>query len=330
MIVWAAWAIRRIRASRVPTPLRRLRLRGTEVVLKDETALPTGSLKYRTVAAMFCHAIASGRVTKGTQVVVATAGAVAVAAVRCAALIDLPCTALVPAKADPLVLKGIEAAGGRWQRAERPPAALQQEARALASGWGGHFLDHFTDAEPAVAAWPPTIADELFAQLPVPPRWIVVGAGTGATSAALGRHIRREGLPTRLALVDPENSAYLPAWATGAHDYGTGMPSRIPGIGRPRVEPGFQPGVFDLAIPIPDAASVAALHWLHRNGIPAGPSTGTALWGIHHLITFMREEGPMAAIIADGPDPYRETYLNPAWLQAKGLDPGAYAGQLPE
>jgi cysteine synthase A len=108
---------------------------------------------------------------------------------------------------------------------------------------------------------------------------------------------------------------------TGARDYGTGMPSRIPGIGRPRVEPGFQPGVVDLVIPVPDAASVAALHWLHRHGVDAGPSTGAALWGIRHLTTAMGEQGPLAMIISDGGGRYRETYLDPAWVRARGLDP---------
>ncbi|MFD0204191.1 MULTISPECIES: pyridoxal-phosphate dependent enzyme [Saccharothrix] len=328
MGAWAARAIRRVREDHRPTPLRRLSVGTAEVFLKDETALPTGSTKDRTVAAMFRHAIASGRITEGTGVVVATAGAVAVAAARIAALLDLPFTALVPAKADPAVLARIDEAGGRWQRAEQPPAALQHEARALAERWGACFLDHFAEAEPAVAAWPPTIADELFAQLPEPPRWVVVGAGTGATSAAIGRHIRTEGLDTKLAVVDPENSAYFPAWASGARDYGTGMPSRIPGIGRPRVEPGFQPGVVDLVIPVPDAASVAALRWLHHHGVDAGPSTGTALWGVHHLTAVMRERGPLVTIIADGGDPYRETYLDPAWPRANGLDPGPHEDAL--
>lgn len=320
MNAWAAQAIRRIRTE--PTPLRRLPVGGTEIVLKDESALPTGSTKHRTVAAMFRHAIASGRITESSEIIVATAGAVAVAAAHFATLLELPCTALVPAKADPHVLTKIERAGGRWQHADGPPAALQQEARALAERWGGHFLDHFTDAEPAVTAWPPTIADELFGQLSEPPQWIVVGVGTGATSAAIGRHIRTKGLPTKLAIVDPENSAYFPAWATGAHDYGTGMPSRIPGIGRPRVEPGFQPGVVDLAIPVPDAASAAAFHWLQRHGVDAGPSTGTNLWGIHHLITTMGQEGSLVTIIADSGESYRD------WLRTKGLDPGPYLDLL--
>lgn len=320
--MWAAQAISRIRTE--PTPLRRLTVGGVEIVLKDETALPTGSTKHRTVAAMFRHAIASGRIDEGGEVIVATNGAVAVAAAYFASLLDLGCTALVPAKADPKVLERIEQAGGRWQRAEGPPAGLQQEARELAERWGAHFLDHFTDAEPAVAAWPPTIADELFGQLTAPPQWIVVGVGTGATSAAIGRHIRTHGLPTKLAIVDPENSAYFPAWTTGAHDYGTGMPSRIPGIGRPRVEPGFQPGLVDLAIPVPDAASVAALHWLHRQDIDAGPSTGASLWGIRHLVTQMGQTGPVVTVIGDSGEPYRDTYLNPDWLRTKGLDPGPH------
>lgn len=329
MNAWAASAIRLVRADHRPTPLRRIEFEGAELVLKDESSFATGSTKQRTVAAMFCHAIASGRITEGGQVIVATAGAVAVATARFATLLGLSCTALVPATTDPAVLGRIDAAGGRWQRAEGPPAALQHEARALSDRWGAHFLDHFTDAEPSIAAWPPTIADELFGQLSQPPRWIVVGAGTGATSAAFGRNLRTAGLDTKLAVVDPDNSAYFPAWASGAADYGTGMPSRIPGIGRPRVEPGFQPGVVDLVIPVPDAASVAALHWLHRAGIDAGPSTGTALWGVHHLITEMRQAGPVVSIIADGGGPYRDTFLNPSWLRAKELDPSPFRHQLP-
>lgn len=328
MTTWAADAIRTIRAEHRPTPLRTLRAGGIEIVVKDESALPTGSTKHRTVAAMFCHAIASGDITETTHVITATAGPVAIAAAHFAALLHLPSTALVPAKTTAEVLARIEKEGGRHHKAEQPPAALQQEARVLADRWGGFFLDHFAAAEPAVAAWPPTVADELFAQLPEPPQWIVVGAGTGATATALGRHIRREGLPTRLALADPENSAYFPAWATGARDYGTGMPSRIPGIGRPRTEPGFHPGVLDLAIPVPDGASAAALLWLHDQGVDAGPATGTSLWAIHHLTTKMNQPGPMATLITEHGAPYRTTHLNREWLSAKGMDPAPHEREL--
>ncbi|MGI5325338.1 pyridoxal-phosphate dependent enzyme [Actinomadura nitritigenes] len=156
---------------------------------------------------------------------------------------------------------------------------------------------------------------------------MVVGAGSGATSTAIGREIRRRGLSTRLAVADPENSAYFPGWASGAGDYATGIPSRIEGIGRPRMEPGFTPSLVDLVVPVPDAASVAAMRILREvTGVSAGPSTGTALWAAFHLAAKMRREGQrgaIAALICDDGALYENTYYNDAWLAAKALDPGA-------
>ncbi|MFC9123198.1 PLP-dependent cysteine synthase family protein [Streptomyces sp. NPDC057067] len=336
---WAAQALRRVRAGGAdvtPTPLRPLPLpaiRGIDIYLKDESAHPTGSIKYRLVRALFREAIANGTLTAGTPVIAATSGAVAVAGAHFARLLDLAFTAVVPAGTPAGVLARIGAEGGRWQVGEQPPAAVQQEARALAERLGGHFLDHFADAGRAMAVCgEPTVADEIFAQLagerhPVP-EWIVTGAGTGATSASVGRHLRDHGRKTRLAVVDPENSAYFPAWASGCADYTTGMPSRIPGIGRPRTEPGFLPEVIDLMIPVPDAASVAALRWLRTAaGIDAGPSTGTHFWGTCHLVARMREagvRGSVVTLIGDTAEPYLTTHLDPSWVRARGLDPAPY------
>ncbi|MFF3176022.1 PLP-dependent cysteine synthase family protein [Streptomyces sp. NPDC057900] len=340
---WAAEAIRRVRedgSHLLPTPLRALSLPGVpgvDIYLKDESAHPTGSMKYRLVRAMFCEAVASGALTADTPVIAATSGAVAVAGARFARLLGLEFTTVVPAKTAPEVLAAIAAEGGRWQRGEQPPAAAQTEARALAERLGGHFLDHFTDAERAVAGCGgPTVADEIFDRLggePHPvPEWIVTGAGTGATSAVIGRHLRRDGHPTRLAVVDPENSAYFPAWASGCADYATGMPSRIPGIGRPRTEPGFRPALIDLMIPVPDAASLAAVRWLRTAaGIEAGPSTGTNLWGTCHLVARMREagiRGSVVTLVGDGAGPYRSTHLDPAWARERGLDPTPYEAAI--
>ncbi|MFE5097869.1 pyridoxal-phosphate dependent enzyme [Streptomyces sp. NPDC056638] len=246
-------------------------------------------------------------------------------------------TTVVPARTPADVLDTIEREGGRWQVGERPPAALQDEGNALAERLGGHFLDHFTGAERAVAACGgPTIADEVFEQMrgePNPvPEWIVTGVGTGATSATIGRHLRRHGHLSRLAVVDPKHSAYFPAWASRCADYTTGMPTRIPGIGRPRTEAGFLPAVIDLIIPVPDAASIAALRWLRTvAGVQGGPATGTNFWGTCHLVARMRDagrRGSVVTIIGDTADAYRNTHLNEAWVQAQGLDPAPYEADL--
>lgn len=337
---WADDALRRVQAESRATPLRPVApasVGGIEVLLKDESVLPTGSLKYRHLRAMFCHAITQGRITAGTHVVVGTGGAVAVAGAHFARLLGLAFTAVVPSKTGAGVLERIERHGGRWQYGESPPVAVQQEAAALAERMAGHFLDHFADADTAMSTATsgtgPTIADEVFAEVAAP-AWVVVGVGTGATSAAIGRHLRAHGLPTRLAVVDPENSAYFPAWVTGAADYGTGMPSRIPGIGRPRVEPGFQPDLIDLVIPVPDAASVAAMRWVrNKAGVDAGPATGANMWGVRQLVRRMRQEdsdGVIVTINGDGGEAYRHTHLDPAWVLERGLDPALFEGELAE
>src|SRR3546814_3111011 len=50
---------------------------------------------------------------------------------------------------------------------------------------------------------------------------------------------------TRLAVVDPEGSVFAESWRSGRTDLITDARSRIEGIGRPRVEPSFQPHVID-------------------------------------------------------------------------------------
>src|SRR5258705_13952578 len=113
----------------------------------------------------------------------------------------------------------IEFHGGRCHFVERS-GQIYGEAKRLAEKTGGHYMDQFTYAERATD-WRGNnnIAESIFEQLalerhPVP-TWIVVGAGTGGTSATIGRYLRYRRHQTRLAVVDPENSAYAPGWAAG-------------------------------------------------------------------------------------------------------------------
>ena len=129
----------------------------------------------------------------------------------------------------------------------------------MAAEAGGHYLDQFTNAERATD-WRGNnnIAESIFSQMqgethPVPD-WVVMSAGTGGTSATIGRYIRYRNLATRLCVVDVENSVFYDAYRSGDLDMTCPRGSRIEGIGRPRVEPSFIPGVIDHMIRIPDAA----------------------------------------------------------------------------
>lgn len=299
-----------------------------QLYLKDESTHITGSLKHRLARSLFLYALCNGQITENTTVVEASSGSTAVSEAYFAKLLGLEFVAVVPAKTSPRKIALIEAQGGRCHFVQRAPDMYPEAAR-LAAECGGHYLDQFTNAERATD-WRGNnnIAESIFDQMalethPVP-EWIVVGAGTGGTSATIGRYIRYRRHATRLAVVDPENSAFYGGYETRCADYSTGMPSRIEGIGRPRVEPSFVPEVVDRMFEVPDAASIAAArHASAVLGRRVGGSTGTNLWGAFALLAEMitaGRSGSVVTLLCDGGDRYAGTYYDDDWVAAQGLD----------
>ncbi|WP_026555416.1 PLP-dependent cysteine synthase family protein [Arthrobacter sp. 35W] len=309
---------------------------GVQLYLKDESRHRTGSLKHRLARSLFLFGLVNGWISEGTTIVEASSGSTAVSEAYFAQLLGLPFVAVMTRSTSHEKVSLIEQYGGSCHfvdRAEEVYAA----AAAVAQRTGGHYMDQFTYAERATD-WRGNnnIAESIFDQLsleehPVP-RWIVVGAGTGGTSATIGRYLRYHRHATQLAVVDPENSAFHGAWLSGDTTHSTGMSSRIEGIGRPRMEPSFVPAVIDAMIQVPDAASVAAMEHLGRlTGLNAGPSTGTNLWGVWQLVADMvarGERGSIVTLMCDGGERYARSYGNEAWLAEKGLAPGVHAQTL--
>lgn len=301
---------------------------GIDLYLKDESVHPTGSLKHRLARSLLLYGLVNGRIGPATVLVEASSGSTAVSEAYFARMLGLEFVTVVPRKTSQQKIDLIEFYGGRCHFVDVPPA-MYSEAERLAAECGGHYLDQFTYAERATD-WRGNnnIAESVFSQLrderhPVP-AWIVVGAGTGGTSATFGRYVRYRRHPTGIAVVDPENSAYFGAWETGVTDYETGMPSRIEGIGRPRVEPSFVPEVIDEMIRVPDAASLAAIRFLReRTGHWAGGSTGTNLCGAFALISRMLqrgERGSVVTLLCDSGERYTHTYYDDDWLAEHGFE----------
>jgi cysteine synthase len=309
-----------------------------ELYLKDETTHITGSLKHRLARSLFLYALCNGWIGEGTTVIEASSGSTAVSEAYFAALLGLPFIAVMPSSTSAAKIALIESQGGRCHFVAQS-SQVYAEAERLAEETGGHYLDQFTNAERATD-WRGNnnIAESIFEQLrdeahPIP-EWIVVGAGTGGTSATIGRFIRYRRHATRLCVVDPENSAFFPSYAQGRRDVVTGMSSRIEGIGRPRVEPSFLPDVVDRMVVVPDAASIAAAHHVSAVlGRRVGPSTGTNLWGAFGLLAEMIAQGRSGSVVtllADSGDRYADTYFCDEWLTSQGLDPSDSASVLVE
>jgi cysteine synthase A len=309
---------------------------GVQLYLKDESTHPTGSLKHRLARSLFLYGLCSGQITEGSTVVEASSGSTAVSEAYFARMLGLPFVAVMPAATSPEKIELIEFHGGRCHLVAEA-GTVYDEARRIAAETGGHYLDQFTYAERATD-WRGNnnIAESIFEQLSREahsvPEWIVVGAGTGGTSATIGRYLRYRRLPTRLAVVDPEGSSFFPGWRDDDPGTATGRSSRIEGIGRPRVEPSFVPTIVDRMICVPDAASLAAMRELERvTGRRAGGSTGTNLWGAFQLVAEMvaaGRTGSVVTLLCDGGERYAHTYYADEWVAAQGLDLAPHAQTL--
>ena len=331
---WVDEAVRRVEADanrsadthlvRVPLPS----FPDIDIYLKDESTHPTGSLKHRLARSLFLYALCNGQLHEGSTVVEASSGSTAISEAYFARMLGLPFVAVMPRSTSTEKIALIEREGGRCHLVD-DPSSVYAVAAELADAAGGLYLDQFTFAERATD-WRGNnnIAESIFEQMrlerfPVP-RWIVVGAGTGGTSATIGRYLRYRRHPTGLAVVDPENSAFFAAWRDGDDSVTTGCGSRIEGIGRPRVEPSFVPGVVDRMIAVPDAASVAAARAVGGVlGRRVGASTGTNVWGALTIAAQLRtagERGSIVTLLCDGGERYARTYFDDGWLAEQGID----------
>jgi len=309
---------------------------GVSLYLKDESTHPTGSLKHRLARSLFLFAICNGWVGPETTIVEASSGSTAVSEAYFAKLLGLPFVAVIPASTSPEKISQIEFHGGSVHLVD-DPTRLHKEAHHLAREVGGHFMDQFTYAE-RVTDWRGNnnIADTIFEQMaqeecPVP-AWIVCGAGTGGTSATIGRYSRYQGFDTKICVVDPENSVFYDFFHTGNCLLSCDKGSRVEGIGRPRVEASFVTTVIDEMIKVPDAASYAALRYLeHALSRKFGGSTGTNMIGAAQIMARMAangEKGSVVTLICDPGDRYLDTYYNDAWLAENGYDIAPFEGQL--
>ena len=331
---WSAAAIdclRREAARSADTHLLHMRFpafAGIDFYFKDEAAHPTGSLKHRLARSLFLYALCNGRLREGQTVVDASSGSTAISEAWFARLLGLPFVAVMPDCTAPAKIEAVRALGGRCELTGAG-VCTQAHARAIAAD-GACFLDQFGLAERATD-WRGNnnIAESILGQLerePHPqPAWIVCGAGTGGTSATIGRYLRYRGLDTRLCVAEPAGGGFAQGWRSRDPAASASRPTLIEGIGRAKVEPGFLFDVVDAVVEVEDADSIAAT-WLleERFGRRYGGSSGTNFVACLELASAMRargDTGSIATLLCDRGERYAETLFDRDWLANHGIDP---------
>ncbi|TKF29565.1 PLP-dependent cysteine synthase family protein [Enterovibrio norvegicus] len=327
---WVCDAIRKIEADvqrSADTHLIKLDIpyfNDIDIYLKDESTHPTGSLKHRLARSLFLYALCNGWINQDTTIIESSSGSTAISEAYFARLLGLRFIAVVPKTTSKKKIEQIQFYGGEAHFVERSDE-IYAESHRLAEALNGHYMDQFTYAERATD-WRSNnnIANSIFEQMKYEryaiPSWIVMSPGTGGTSATIGRFIRYRCHPTQLMAVDPENSVFHDYFKTGDKTLTLDRGSKIEGIGRPRVEPSFIPGVIDRMETIADVDSVAVTHWLESIiGRKAGPSTGTNLMGVLMLAEEMKargERGSLVTLLCDSGERYLDSYCNDEWIKA--------------
>ncbi len=330
---WAREAIRIIEADFQRSadthliPLDLPGLPGVELYFKDESSHPTGSLKHRLARSLFLYALCNGWLKPGAPVIEASSGSTAISEAYFARLLGLPFIAVMPATTSKEKIAQIAFYGGQSHLVE-DPTQIYAESERLAREGGGHFMDQFTYAERATD-WRANnnIAESIFQQLRFErfpePSWLVSSPGTGGTNATLGRYVRYRQHCTKVLCADAERSVFFDYYQSGDASLRLEWGSRIEGIGRPRVEASFLPQVIDAMCKVPDALSLAAMHYLaQRLGRRVGGSSGTNLIGallVAQRMVTAGEQGSVVAILCDGGERYATTYYDQTWLQAQGF-----------
>lgn len=311
---------------------------GVDLYLKDESTHPTGSLKHRLARSLFLYSLCNGWIRPGRPIVEASSGSTAVSEAYFARLIGVPFVAVMARSTSAEKVKLIEFHGGSCIYVDNANE-VYAAAADFAEQADGHYMDQFTYAERATD-WRGNnnIAESIFNQMVnerfPEPTWIVATAGTGGTSATLARYLNYTGKLTGICVADPDHSAFFPAWRDGNPTLTTQLPSRIEGIGRQRVEPSFLASTIDRMMHVPDAAALAAMHWLKQVlGRETGASTGTGLWAALRIVSEMKAEnrtGSVVSLICDSGARYQDKYYSQSWLAENAFELGEHSERLQE
>ncbi len=308
---------------------------GIDFYFKDESAHASGSLKHRLARSLYLYALCNGRLGEGQTVVDASSGSTAISEAWFARLLGLSFTAVMPACTSPAKIRDVQALGGRCDLVA-DPGQVHTRAREIAVSGACH-LDQFGLAERATD-WRGNnnIAESIIGQMRKEahpePRWIVCGAGTGGTSATIGRYLRYRRLATQLCVAEPRGGAFAEGWKSSDRRSRASQPTLIEGIGRPEVEPGFLFEIVDHVCEVDDGASIAAAWQLESLlGQRYGGSSGTNLTACVKLACDMRERGETGSIVTllgDRGERYRETLFDTDWLASRGLDVSTWLDAL--
>ena len=275
-------------------PLRRLVPPGhARVLIKLESANPTGSMKDRAALAIVRLAAQAARLQPGDTIVECTSGSTGTSLASVAVALGYKCLLVTSDAFSTEKLSHMQALGADLQilRSDNKKitvelvTALIETSRQLSQQPGHFFADQFNNTD--VLTGYVALGDEIWTQTEGHIDAYVQGVGTGGSLRGTAEALRRHDAAIRVVAVEPAESPVLSGGTPGAN--------LIEGIGMGYVVPLWKPGLADEIITVTAAEAMAMSRRLAREeGLFGGASSGA---NVVAALRLAEKLGPQATIV---------------------------------
>jgi cysteine synthase len=278
------------------------------ILIKLESANPTGSMKDRMALAMIEAGERTGRLRPGGRVVEYTGGSTGVSlALVCAArsypLSIVTSDAFSAEKRNHMAALGAEltivpsVGGGMDASLTR---RMVEAAREIAGRTAAFWTDQLNNTDQLAAYH--AMAEEIWAQTGGRFDAFVQSAGTAACVRGVAEALRRRKPDIRIVAVEPRESAVLSGGASGVH--------KIEGVGAGFVVPLWRPAIADEIAAVSTGEALAMARRLARaEALFAGTSTGANLVATIDLGMRLGPEATVVTVMCDSGLKYLSTPL---------------------
>jgi cysteine synthase A len=289
--------------------LQRIRARsGARIMVKLESANPTGSMKDRIAVAMVSRAAADGRLAPGGRVVEYTGGSTGMALAFVCAAGGYRCTLVSSDAFSEEKRTGMAAFGAEVvlvpsdhkRITEDLIRAMIAKARELATKPGSYWTDQLNNRDGEAGYHP--LGEEIWSQTGGRVTAFVQAVGTAHSLHGTADVLRKHMPDVRIVAVEPAESPVLSEGRTGGH--------RIEGIGIGFAPPLWRPEEVDEIVKVgSDEAMAMTRRLAAEEGLFAGTSTGANVIAALHIAEGVSEDGVVVTLAVDSGSKYLSTEL---------------------